>query len=239
MRDTCLVPISVSNRRFRTEPFLDALAAIEREYSRCLFFVADTLQLYNKASMADSGHDVGQVLARFRERKNYVDERRRWLERLRANLGSSPVGRSTWEVVGVADLLSEEFVGLLRATAILFSVEDHLRQNVLADADSHLVAHSSQSTPAQKRRLSMLYLLDEICMNMYLHCVIGCGDEYYIAGITRSIACLYDGSLGITASEIVQAVGIAPKCVAFDFMSYDAAQHRWSAVASASAQAQT
>tara|TARA_Y100001933_G_C18989579_1_gene559919 strand:- start:621 stop:1364 length:744 start_codon:yes stop_codon:yes gene_type:complete len=226
---TCLVPISVSSLSFRTDSFTSALRAINREYDTVVFFIADTLQIYNKALQASSGKEVASTVGMFRQRKSYLSERRRWLQRLHRELGPCPLETAEWQTIGVDDIASAELFDLFRATAILFSVEEGLFLRVMSDAESHVVASKQKGTNDSRRRLSVLYLIDEIAMNIYLHCVRGIGDEYYIDGVLPSMASLYDGSLGVTAKELVASIGLTPCCNAFDFMRYDHVASAWRA----------
>lgn len=227
---TCVIPISVSGQRFRTQVFRPALQAITTDYDRAVFLVADTLQIYNKAAMATSVFELREVIESFNERKGYLQERRIWLTRLQTELVDFPIGRAKWDILGVDDCASTELSLIFRAITMLFSINESFFNLIMKDADSHIVSNGSKGTQEQRRRLSVLYLLEELSLNTYLHCVKGIGDEYYIDGALPCLRAIYSGDFGITGKEIVQLLGIQLNAPSFEFYTFDDKNNVWHAL---------
>jgi hypothetical protein len=226
---TCLIPISVSGKRFSTENFLPALRAITKRYDRAVFLVADTLQMYNRAARADNAADICDLFGAS-ERKIYLDERRTWLKKLRGDLGDSPIAAANWDIKGIDDFASADLSLIYRITVVLFTAEKRLRELVEEDAKRHVSANVNGVTDDVRLRLSRFYLLEELSVNIYLHCVEGIGDEYYLDSTLPSVRALYSGELTINAQGIVTRLGLHARMPAFHFYAFDERAGAWAVV---------
>ncbi len=226
---TCLIPISVSGKRFSTETFLPALRAIEKNYDRAVFLVADTLQIYNRAAEARNAADVSSLIGSSKP-ELYLDERRSWLRRLRSELNDSPIASASWEVKGIDDFSCRNLTAISRITAVLFSVDARFRGLVEADARQHVFAHAADVTQGVRLRLSQFYLLEELSINLFLHCIEGLSDEYYLDSTLPSVRALYNGQLAIAAADILASIGLHTRAAPFSFFAFDERVATWSVV---------
>src|SRR4051812_4432252 len=137
MDDRCLVPISVDSQLFRSRVFGPALRMVLSKHSDILFFVADQLQMYNKACDVQSPAQLGDLLAKFREGR-YVAEREAWLHKLIHEMIPVSDKRPKWTVRGMQDWADARFCDVFKAITLLYHTHKGFQRDIRAAARTHL-----------------------------------------------------------------------------------------------------
>jgi hypothetical protein len=220
-----LFPISLSNSRFSSEWVAPAIASVLSEYNDITIVIADKLQLYNHVgewvalqfskpaqedfSFASQERTVGQTL----------EERQRWLERLKLQLGL-PSLEARWHIYSVANLGDSKGFEILRRIAILYEVDTVFRREVDEWAKMYVderYRKLSSEIRTKIQRLSVRYILEEAALSLRVRVFKGICDEFYIGSTNRPVASIYWGRY---SKNLWELVGLPPKQASFAFHEY-------------------
>jgi hypothetical protein len=217
----CLIPISVDSREFRTANFLPALKSLPKAYETYLFFVADGLQLYNRASRVLSGeHPLPVIMREFNtSRSSYVVEKERWLSRLRKRLHEFPVSQTgNWEVVGIGHVEDMHLVRIWRNVLLLAACDLEFRQDVRETARLHAEKAKTETAESRRIDLSVLYVLEEIALSIRLRVLDQIQDEYYLGFIPPPMLKVY---MNEYQANVFQLADVDEYELKFNFFRFD------------------
>lgn len=208
----CLVPISVGNPVFRTSRFEPLLESIPQAYDEVVFFVADFLQLYNHAMVVSSGPELARLLHQFRTEQDHLNQRKIWLMKLRKSMRCE-LARLPWRYLGASELEDRDLSDVWRSVLVMYECvaefRDDIDRAVLNGAPRRGVVGNDLS-----RRLSRMYLLEEVSMNIRLRVKERIEDEYYAGSTLVPLVKLYAGDYGVRVSDLV---GVDTSGITFRF----------------------
>jgi hypothetical protein len=210
----CLIPISVDSKLFRTAAFVPLLEAIPQGYDSVLFFVADFLQLYNKVDQVNGGMQLAEVFNAFRADQNFLAQRRTWIMKIRRT-SEFDLARVPWRVIGASEIEDRMFSDIWRAVLMMYECVLPFRDDV-DEAAMKWVASHSKTRVELSRRLSKMFLLEEIAMNVRLRVIERVEDEYYAGTTLLPLQKLYRGDYGIRVADIA---GVDTSGIGFRFFS--------------------
>ena len=187
-----LFPISVDNKEFTTKRALNAISAL-RKYASITFFVADKIQIYNTLAKCGADPDRWAAIDWSARGNRMLQERSKWIQRLRNQLHDWPVHQD-WNVVGVSEISDHAAYEIARNVSILFQIDDNFRRDVRLASSAFLQTHSFPSSEDISSRLSVSYLLEEIALNVRLRVSRGLSDEYYMGNTLIPLLRLYEGA---------------------------------------------
>jgi hypothetical protein len=216
--------ISVDSSAFRSAVMSQALSSGLRDYEQITFFVADRINVYN--DVAKIAHDPSLLShADFGGWSRLdLEERRRWLAKLRSDLGRWPLGQS-WRVVGVSDAFDNKTGDIYRGVLILYEVDNAFRRDVNELARGFSLTRRFLAPIDVVRRLSVRYLLEEIAINIRFRVCERILDEYYPGPTMKVLPRLYWGQY---IKSAFQLAGLHQDNGAdFRFFEWQGAEEGW------------
>ena len=196
-----LLPISIGSDYFRTGRYSEVLRCVPGNYDRVIFFVADRLQLYNRA--LTSGVGLGETIRLFFSGNDYLRERIQWIRKL---------GKSTnldWimsaRILGIDDISDLSFTRILRNVHLLFACDESFREDVQHWALSYVEALNIPTgfEVDLRTRLSTEFVLEEIACNVRLRVGLQIDDELYPGEFPIALPNLYrQGRYSATAEDL-------------------------------------
>lgn len=196
-----LIPISVDNPAFSTRTMVAALSAIPARYEEYIFFIADDLQLYNKAVTVQEGSELVNVLKTFNERAAYFTEKTNWLTNVRNKLNND-IANSTWTFSNIATYSDERLHDILRNVFILYSTVPKFSRDV-EEAARNYVTRTEKSYSSKEVELSTFYILEEIAVNLRIRVEGHIDEEYYLFNYPKPMIDVYAGCYGISPFTLV------------------------------------
>jgi len=209
-----LFPISVDNPGFGTEFTVGALSAIKETYDEIVFFVADELQVYNKVSRAKNGEELTHALALFAEKNVYFAERKQWLGKLKTSLPKN-VRAATWTFAHISTFIDRRFYNILRNVTIAFETIPLFQNDIKTAAEQYCIRTKGEFSAIEKR-LSELYIIEEIAVNIRMRVVEQIEAEYYPFKYPKPLRRIYTGDYGISVFALA---GMPERN--FEFIFYD------------------
>lgn len=201
MAKSLLLPISIGSDYFRTGKYSEVLQCVPKTYDRVIFFVADRLQLYNRA--LTSGLDLGQTIRSFFSGNDYLRERTQWIRKL--GKGMSLDWISSAQFIGIDQISDLAFTRILRNVHLLFACDEAFRDDVQEWAQSYVEALNIPTGFAidLRTRLSVGFVLEEIACNVRLRVCLQIDDELYPGEFPVALPNLYRrGTYSATAEDL-------------------------------------
>lgn len=195
-----LFPISVDSHIFTSENVIPAIKALA-DYNTILFFIADGLQLYNRAIWAASEAEIWSAHSRSRGGAEYNEQRKVWLERLKRDFSLSSASQ-TWKVVGVEDITYPELVISMRNLGILFDTSIEFRRDVVAVATEYACSRRQIVDLQKAKNLSIRYILEEMACNVVIKTICGAVDEYYMGSLAKPLFAVYAGKYPVSVFNL-------------------------------------
>jgi hypothetical protein len=202
-RETALFPISLSNQAFSSENVLPLLLGLFERYHKVMFLVADRLQIYNKALRVNQGTELPKLIKDFEEDQHYLEQRKRWLERLTSALGQ-PANSEHWCVAGSEEFADDHCFKIFRNVMLAYYALEDFRRDVDDAAHSHALLRGNGHQASRIEPLSRGYILEEIAISIRVHVIGGIRDEFYIGDQALPVLRLYHGCYGIWPEELAQ-----------------------------------
>jgi hypothetical protein len=203
LEGAALFPISLSNQHFSTDNALPAVARLFERHEKIVFFVADHLQIYNKAAELSAGQ-VGALIDDFGSGKYYLDQRRRWVERMVARLDRA-LTDGKWTVQGVDDVTDSQCFRIFRNVMIAYYSDRAFRADIDGAARTHAKRRGNDPDEDEARELlSRGYLLEEIALSVRLHVTAGIGHEYYLGSQIAAVLKLYSGTYAFDPFDLAE-----------------------------------
>lgn len=199
-----LFPISVDNASFTTEATVVALEAGLRHYEKITFLVADRIQVYN--DLAKMCGDLPRMAAldwSGRYRRDLV-ERKQWLGKVRRRLRDWP-DTQEWQTIGFANATDASAFEALRGLWLMYQVDREFRADVDETTDHFIKDRGFCGDTDSLRRLSKVYIIEEIAINLRLRLSRAIYDEYYIGKTIKVLLKLYGGSYIKAAGELFRS----------------------------------
>jgi len=210
-----LFPISLDSTSFRTSVVVPALKPICKDYEEILFLIADSLQVYNKASAVGTLESLRTVLENFENLRNeYLSQRSKWLARLRKM--ADPEGAVKWRVVSFYDFMDKEFWGVYRRVLLAFHTLDPLHRDIEQTAREHREKRQSLGKPEMEQRLSEAYVLEEIALNIRVRVLESVESEFYLGEYLPPLLTLYRGSYDV---DVFTMAGLSTREAQFRFFT--------------------
>ncbi|GJM09857.1 MAG: hypothetical protein DHS20C11_21330 [Lysobacteraceae bacterium] len=198
-----LFPISVSNQRYSTDNVVRALLSLSREYDLIVFLVADRLQMYNKATRAGKVGLFG-VLQEFADKRtDYLEQRKRWLEKIRDRLGDDVDFEVSMK--GIDHFADERAFRILRNLVLLYAADKRFRRDVRKAALDFCSRYEQREMADLGFRLSQGYILEEIAISLRIHIVGGIPDEYYLGQQWGVVLRVYQGEYDVDATVLADS----------------------------------
>jgi len=171
------------------------LKLIPDSYEEYVYLIGDKLQIYNDAG--DGRTDRKKFYNRWLDNpeKQFV-ERSTWISKLHDTARGNAV------VVGVDDIVDAGYMNLLRQLSILYVSDLDFRKEVnliVLDATGRRHNHRSRSSA---RRLSLLYVIEELALNLATRKKFDVYDEYYLGPQLRLLLELFKGKYRWFLDEI-------------------------------------
>jgi hypothetical protein len=203
MLGPALFPISLSNKVFSTETVLPTLPYIFTRHERVVFFVADHLQIYNKALRLAEGFALSEILQDFNGRQHYLQERNRWIERLTARITEANVN-GRWKVIGTDDIADAKCFRIFRNVMLAYYSVHNFRAEVDKAAHEYAIRRSERYALEEREGLSRGYLLEEIALSVRIHIFDGIDFEYYIGDQVVPMLNLYSGKYDFSPFDLAE-----------------------------------
>jgi hypothetical protein len=195
-----LFPISVSNQAFSTRRVLPALRAVLSTSAEVVIFIADHLQIYNKALQIADGAALPTIISEFGARQDYREQRGKWIQRIVSQMQSTEAAR--WTTIGVDDISDRACFGIFRNVMVAYYSVCSFRDDVDASAEHYARSRDPHYPLGLRERLSRGYLLEEFALNVRLHVVDGIDDEYYMGEQSGLLLNLYNSKYGFDAFDL-------------------------------------
>jgi hypothetical protein len=205
-----LFPISLSAQNFSTKRVSPVLTELFQKYDKVVFFVADRLQIYNKALETSGGRTLSTLIQSFNPEQRYLEERNRWINRLITE-AKIQIPADAWTIMGLEDVADEDCLRIFRNVMLAYYAIGAFRQDIHRAAQAHAVRRSGGTSRIQRQYLSRGYLLDEIAVSIRLHVIEGIRDEYYIGQQPLPVMRLYGGQYGVMPCDLADVSPSAEK----------------------------
>jgi len=207
-----MLPISIGSSFFRSKEYAKHLSKVPALYADRFFFVADRLQIYNRALLGD-GMILGDKFSRFYEDKDYLQERRQWLQRLGQWEGLGWV--RTASVFGIDDLTDSRASRIHRNVRILYECDAIFQADVGMWSRSYAGRQCETTADTLRQQLSVAFVLEEIAFNLRIRVMGRVQAEFYPGAYPEALPALYRNKYSATVAEIV---GVAT-LQTFDFFT--------------------
>ncbi len=201
MAKSLLLPISIGSECFRTKRYSEVLRYVPGGYQRIIFFVADRLQLYNRAITSSTG--LGLTIRSFFSGNDYLHERTQWLRKL------GGITKLDWiltaQIFGIDQISDLAFTRILRNVHLLYACDKAFREDVEVWARSYIEALDVATgfEVDLKTRLSVSFVLEEIACNVRLRVGLQIDDELYPGDFPVALPNLYrEGTYSATAEDL-------------------------------------
>ena len=185
-----LFPISVSNQAFNTKRVLPALQAVLSKYTEVVIFIADQLQVYNKAMQVADGAKLSKIIGEFGVRQDYREQRSKWIQRMTSRMQSCEASRS--RLIGVNDITDLKCFNIFRNVMVAYYSVSRFQDDVNRSARYYARNCDQPYSFDIREQLSRGYLLEEIALNVRLHIIDGIDDEYYMGKQLDVLVNLYN-----------------------------------------------
>jgi hypothetical protein len=210
-----LFPISVSNQAFSTRRVLPALQAVLSSYAEVVIFVADHLQVYNKALQIADGAGLSKIIGEFDLKQDYREQRIKWIQRMTSQMSSCEA--SHWKLIGVDDITDFKCFNIFRNVMVAYYGVCRFQDDVNRSAKYYARSRYPQYPIEIREQLSRGYLLEEIALNVRLHIVDGIDDEYYMGEQLGVLLNLYNSKYGFNACDLANVPSHGRKIRFFGF----------------------
>lgn len=219
-----LFAVSLGNDLFSTENVSKALRAIEKKYDEMTFVIADRIQQYNRVVGLRDLKDLVTLMDRF-ERNEAFGQRKKWIERLRTDIGDSD-RLGTWRLVGFDSMSDMKFTSALRNVRIAYTTIDAFRDDVNSGVVLHCQAKILDEQAYRRCfELSVNYILEEIAASVWLHVHHRIDDHYYMGRHLDVIVRLFHNKYAISPQNLATQYG--NKCPV-TFYGYSTTECTWS-----------
>lgn len=169
-------PISVSAQLFSSARLIEALSDLPADYTEILFFVADRLQMYNDAFNPEkTEHRVYQYWAK-KPSEIFLD-RKKWIQRIVQRLS---IDQSRIQVVSIDDVADGEAFRIFRGLCVFHSLNHAFAEDVDAEVHRAVARKPGWTNYESARRLSRIYVLEELALNLRLRARWNVTDEFYL-----------------------------------------------------------
>ncbi len=201
-----LLPISLGNQRFSSRNLEVAVQALPTDVSALTFLIADSLQLYNRVSMVERGEQYAEILKRYRYLNSESADRKRWLRRLRSRVADTS-RYSRWAVKSAADYADNHLMEIFRNVLLAFHTVSQFRRDVEEAAKSYYLTRRTPPT-ATDLRLSELYIVEEIALNVRVRVTDGLSHEFYLGTFHEPLINVYRKKYGFDTADLAGRVGM-------------------------------
>lgn len=177
------------------------LAPILGAYEEVVFIIADRLQVYNKVMRSSEPSSLSIVLRDFHANQQHVEQRRRWLNKVRNRLDPNRSG-SKWTVIGIDDVSDTQCFQIFRNVMLAYYTIHEFRNSVKLAAEDYVVRRQDCYPIDIKRRLSIAYILEELAISIRIRVLFEIQDEYYDGRQAPVIMKMYEGDYPISVFDI-------------------------------------
>jgi hypothetical protein len=195
-----LFPISVSNQAFSTRRVLPALQAVLSSHAEVVIFIADHLQVYNKALQIADGAGLSKIIGEFGLKQDYREQRSKWIQRMTSRMPGCEA--SHWKLIGVDDITDFKCFNIFRNVMVAYYSVCCFQDDVNRTAKYYAQSRYPQYPLEICEQLSRGYLLEEIALNVRLHIIDGIDDEYYMEEQFGVLVNLYNSKYGFNAFDL-------------------------------------
>lgn len=219
-----LFGISLDNPLYSTARMRAGLIEGLREFDEVVFLIADSLQIYNHVSK-----NVGDSMAMSSidwsaPHSQYFAERTIWLNKIRTRLPEWPDDQK-WTIAGVNSVADKKAFQIQRSVRILYAVDATFRSDVIDNAKKFAERGLDSKTFESRVSLSILYILEEIALNVKLRVQYGIEDEFYLGDTFEIFRNVYAGKYMKNHDELFGRKSRSRKL--FRFHSWDTSEENW------------
>ncbi len=218
--ESALIPISVGNQRFSTDYMLRIITPILNKYQNIYFLVADKLHIYNKVRKGITNNSISFILNDYRNRNRDYELKEIWINRI---LGTFNKRDRSYKIFGIDDVTRENYFEIYRNIQILFNTHEQFRTDVINSANKYLSNKNIQNSKLDSD-LSVLYILEEIAINIKLRVASRIYSEYYSESYHPPLINLYKNKYECSISDIV---GEKINSLNFKFYNYNDEAENW------------
>jgi hypothetical protein len=227
MDKKALFPISLDSGRFSSNETISALNGIQKSYSEVIFFVADGLQLYNKASELSSEKSLADIIGDFQS-NSYYSQRKKWLQSMRQEI-SSPIGSANWKIANVFDFSDNIFFKIYRNVFVSYISLGKFRSDIIRAAKNHCKKKSEQFSK-EELELSIAYIVEEIAINIRIRVIERIHAEYYVGSALTPLVNLYCDHYPIDVFSLAEVQRYNMEFEFYFFEDSDDGPQRWSII---------
>jgi hypothetical protein len=141
------------------------------------------------------------VLADFTERNRYLEERKKWLQKVLRD-AKVDFAETKCRFLGFADVTDHRFFDIYRNVILAFHTVELFRRDVEQAAERYCAKRPVRHSPMQEVRLSEAYILEEIAVNVRVRLLEGIQDEYYPFGYPKPMLRVYTEDYGFSAFDL-------------------------------------
>lgn len=219
-----LFGISLDNPLYSTARMRAGLIEGLREYDEVIFLIADSLQIYNHVSKNVGDNMAMSSIDWSTPHSQYFAERTIWLNKIRTRLPEWP-DHQKWTITGVNSVADRKAFQIQRSVRILYAVDGTFRNDVIESAKRFAGYNFDSKTIENRVSLSILYILEEIALNVKLRIQFGIEDEFYLGDTFEIFRNVYAGKYMKDHYELFGRKRSSKKV--FRFHSWDTNEENW------------
>lgn len=195
-----LFPISVDSDHFTTETVADGLTQVLPMVNSIMFLVADSLQIYNKSKQILIGKNLSEIVNTFRERNRYFQERVLWLNKIKKQLGVDEK-KISFDYIRADDICDKNFYRIFKLLQIVYHTDELFKIDIQEAALNHLKKNNTEISEIELS-LNILYILEEIGLNIRLRLWNKLELEFYIGEFHLPLIKLYHGCYSLKLKDV-------------------------------------
>jgi tRNA-dependent cyclodipeptide synthase len=219
-----LFGISLDNPLYSSATMRAGLSAGLRSYDEIVFLIADSLQIYNYVAKNISDKTSAAATDWSAPHSQYFVERSKWLAKIRARLPKWDPNQK-WTVVSVNTIADRKAFQIQRSVRILYAVDESFRNDVVAFAQKFADRDTDTRNFDQRINLSVLYILEEIALNIRLRIKLNIEDEYYLGHTFSLFRNIYGKKYLKDHNDLFG--GKLNSCIDFKFHSWNPQREQW------------
>lgn len=194
-------PISVTTRLFSSDRMKQALPYLEPQYKEFIFLIADRLQMYNDAiSIRKAEIDIYRSWAH--RPSSLFTQRAKWLKKVLHECG---IDESRVMILSIDDIADGEAFLTFRKLLVFYNLNHDFHEAIEGEAHDATDRKASYIDYELVRRMSRIYVLEEIALNIRIRSRFNVYDEYYLGPQMKIFPDIYHGRF----SWFLKEAGIA------------------------------
>ena len=182
------IPISISTELFSSPRMIKGLELIPNAYTSYCYVIGDRLQMYNDAS--DLRKDEHDFFRRWSSQPNdLLTQRRKWIEKLHVRLDKN----ASADIRGLDDIIDADHCALMRNIYVLYNLNSDFRRDLDSTVEEAVLRRHFHRSLERAKALSLMYVIEEVALNMQVRRKYGLHDEYYLGPQLSLLLDLFKG----------------------------------------------